>query len=84
MCDKDVIQTDDIITYGFFVKGTFREYSKTVNSKRWEPTDSKKNYRDETLLIMASNVEIESPVNMTVEKFYCKNRHKGKDNKYGL
>ena len=34
--------------------------------------------------MMASNVEIESPVKKTVEKVYCKNRHKGKDNKFGV
>ena len=26
----------------------------------------------------------EYPVNKTVEKFYCKSHHKGKDNKYGV
>ena len=34
--------------------------------------------------MMASTVEIESPVNKTVEKVYCKIRHKGKDNKYEI
>ena len=34
--------------------------------------------------MMACNVAIESPANKTVEKFYCKIRHKGKDNKSGV
>ena len=33
---------------------------------------------------MDSTVAIESPVNKTVEKFYCEIRHKGKDNKSGI
>ena len=33
--------------------------------------------------MMDSTVTIESPVNNTVEKVYCKSPHKGKDNKYG-
>ena len=60
------------------------EYSSIVNSKRWEPTDIKKISKDVALLLTASTVEIESPVNKTVEKFYCKIRHKRKDNKYGV
>ena len=34
--------------------------------------------------MMASNVAIESPVNKTVDKFYCINRRKRKDNKSGV
>ena len=34
--------------------------------------------------MMACNVAIESPANKTVEKFYCKIRHKGKDSKSGV
>ena len=33
---------------------------------------------------MASNVAIEYLVNKTVGKVYCKNWHKGKDNKSGV
>ena len=61
-----------------------REYSNIVKSKRWEHTDINKISKNEYLILTASNVEIESPVNKTVEKFYCKIRHKGKENKYGV
>ena len=33
---------------------------------------------------MAPTVEIGAPVNKTVDKFYFKSRHKGKENKSGL
>ena len=69
-CDKDYAQTDDIITYGLLVQESLREYINIVNSKRWEPTDIKKISKDEYLLLTASNVAIECPVNKTVEKFY--------------
>ena len=39
LCDKDVIQTDDIITYGFLDQESLREYRNIVNSKQ---TDSKR------------------------------------------
>ena len=84
LCDKDVTQTDYIITYGLLVQEYLREYSSIVNSKRWEPTDIKKISKDEYLLLTASTVEIESPVNKTREKVYCKIFHKGKDNKSGV
>ena len=42
VCDKDVMQTDDIITYGFLVQEYLQEYSNIVDSKRWETTDIKK------------------------------------------
>ena len=61
-----------------------REYRNIVDSKRWEPTDNKKISRYEPLLLMASIVAMESPVNNNVEKFYCKTRHKGKINKSGV
>ena len=84
LCDKDVMQTDVIITYSFLVQESLREYSIIVNSKRWEPTDIEKISKDEYLLLTASTMAIEYPVNKTVEKVYCKIRHKGKDNKSGL
>ena len=80
VCDEEVMQTDNIITYCFLVKEALREYSNIVDSNWWVSTDSKKNSKDETLFMMASNVAIEYPVNNTVKKFYNKNRHKGKDN----
>ena len=82
--DKDVMQTDDIITYGFLVQESLREYSNIVKSKRWEPTGIKKSSKDESLLLTASNVAIEYPVNNTMKKVYCKIRHKGKENKSGV
>ena len=54
------------------------EYHKIVDSKQKEPTDSKKKSKDEPLLLKASTVEIESPVNMTVDRFYFKILHNGK------
>ena len=76
VCDEEVMQTDNIITYGFLVQEALREYSKIVDSKQWEHTDSKETSKDEPLLMMDSNVAIESPVNKTTEKVYCKNRKK--------
>ena len=68
--DEDVIKTDDIITYCFLVQEALRWYRNVVDSKRWEPTDSKKISKDEPLLLMAYTVAIESLVNKTVEKIY--------------
>ena len=79
LCDEDVMKTDDIITYGFLVQEYLQEYSYIVDSDRWEPTDIKNISKDGYLILMASAVEIESPVNKTEEKFYCKILHKGKD-----
>ena len=75
------MQTDNIITYGFFVQEVLQEYNNIVESKRWEHTDSRKTCRYEPLLMMDSNVAIGYPVNKTVENLYFKNLHKGKDNK---
>ena len=61
-----------------------RKYSNIVDSKRWEPTDSNKTSKDEPLLMMASNMAVESPVNKTLEKVNFKNLHKGKYNKSGV
>ena len=57
-CENDVMQTGDIITYGFHVQEALREYRKIVDSKRWEPTDSKNISKCEPLLLMASTVAI--------------------------
>ena len=84
LCDGDVMQTDDIITYGFLAQEYLREYSNIVNSKRCEPTDIKKISKDESLLLTYSTKAIEYPVNKTVEKVYCKICHKEKDNKSGV
>ena len=84
LCDKEVIQADDIINYGFLVQEYLQEYRKIVDSKWWEPTDSKNISKDEPLLMMYSTVAIEYPVNKTVEKAYCKSCHKGKDTKSGV
>ena len=34
--------------------------------------------------MMVSNVAIEAPVKKTVDKVYCKTRHKVRDNNYGV
>ena len=70
--DKDVMQTDYIITYGFLVQKALREYSNIVDSKWWEPTDSNNIYKDESLLLISPTVAIESTVKNTAEKYYCK------------
>ena len=54
VCDEEVMQTDDIITYGFLVQEFLREYSSIVNSKRWEPTDIKNISKNESLLLTTS------------------------------
>ena len=35
LCNKDLMQTDDIITYGFLVQQYLREHSNNVDPKRW-------------------------------------------------
>ena len=65
-CDEDVMQTDDIITYGFFFRESLREHSNIVDSKRWEPTDIKNISEDKSLLLTSSTVAIEPPVKKTV------------------
>ena len=84
LCDRDVIQNDDINTYGFLVQEYLQEYRNIIDSKRWEPTGVKKIYKYESLLLMDSTVSIESPVNKTVDKVSCKTCHIGKDNKSGV
>ena len=84
VCDKYVMWTDDISNCGSMVQEPIREHRKIIDSKRWEPTDSKKNSKDEPLLLKASAVAIEDPVNNTVEKFYFKSQHNWKDNNYGV
>ena len=74
------MQTDYIITYGLLVHESLQEYINIINSKRCEPTDIKNISKDGYLLLTAYAVAIESPVNKTVEKVYCKIRDKGKDN----
>ena len=58
MFDKDVMQTDNIITYGLLVQESLREYSNIVKSKRWESTDIKKFSKYESLLVTDSTVVI--------------------------
>ena len=84
VCVGDVTQPDDIITYGSLVQGAMYEYQKNVESKLWEPTDSKNISKDVPLLLKDSTVAIEATVNKTVEKVYYEIRHKGKYNKSGV
>ena len=58
LCNGDVMQTDNIITYGFLVQESLREYSNIVNSNKWETTDIKQIFKDESFLLMDSTVEI--------------------------
>ena len=76
LCDEDVIQTDDIITYGFLVQEYLREYSNIVNSKRWEPTDIKKVYKYESLLLTSFTVTIEFQKTRLWRKFIVKSATK--------
>ena len=78
------MRTNDIITYGFLVQESLREYGNLVNSKRGEPTNIEKISKYEYFLLTTSTMAIESPVNKTVEKVFCKIRHKGKYNKSGV
>ena len=78
VCDEDVMQTDDIITYGFRVQESLQEYNNMFDSKRLEPNDSKKISKDKPLLMMAYTVAIESPFKNTVEKFIVKSATMGK------
>ena len=36
LCDKDVMHTDDMITYGLLTQESLREYSNIVNSKKFD------------------------------------------------
>ena len=58
LCEKDIMWTDAIITYGFLVQEYLQEYSRIVNSKRREPTDIKNISKDGSLLLAASTVAI--------------------------
>ena len=58
VCDEEVMQTDNIITYGFLVQESLQEYSNIVYLKRWEPTDSKNISKYEPLLLVASTLAI--------------------------
>ena len=58
LCDEDIIQTNDIITYGFLAQESLREYSNIVNSKRWETTDIKDISKYESLLLTYSTKAI--------------------------
>ena len=42
-------------------------YRNIIDSNKWEPTDSKKNSKDDPLLLKASTVAIEYPINNIVE-----------------
>ena len=84
VCDEDVIQPDDISNYGSPVQEAIREQRNIFESKRWEPTDNKKNYKYEYLLLMNFTVEIEDTVNKTAHNFYFKIHHKGRDNRSGV
>ena len=78
----DVISLEDIITYESLVQDYMHEYHNIVDSNQWKPTDSKEIYQDGPLLLKASTVTIEDPVNKTVEKIYFKIRYNGKYNRY--
>ena len=80
VCEEDVMQTDNIITYGFFVQEALREYRNFFDSKQREPINGKNISKDEPIIMMDSTVAIGSPVNNNVEKVYCKIRHKGRGN----
>ena len=84
VCDKSIMQPDDIITYRPLVQESMCEYHNIVELKRWDPNDNNKISKYETSLMMDSTVLIQAPVNKTVEKFYCEIRHKVKDNKSGV
>ena len=45
--DEDVMQPDDIITYGYLVKEDIREYRNIFDSKLQEPTDNNNISKDE-------------------------------------
>ena len=71
------MQPDSIIIYSSLFQEYMLEYCNIVDTKRLEPTDSKKFSKDEPLILMSFTVAIEAPVNKTVEKVYCKSCHKG-------
>ena len=60
------------------------EYRNIFESKKWENTDSKKISKHEPLIMKASTVVIEAPVNKIVDKVYFKSRHNRKYNNSGV
>ena len=78
VCDKYVMQSDDIITYVSLVQYDIREYHTIFDSNRWEPNDSNKKFQHEPLLLKAPTKEIENLVNKTADKVDFKSRHNGK------
>ena len=56
------------------------EYHTIVDSKRWEPTNSKKNYQDEPFLLKVYTVAVEDPVKKNAEKVELKSLRNGEDN----
>ena len=55
-----------------------REFCNIIDSKQWEPTDSKKISKYDYLLLKAYNVTIEDPVNKIVDKVSLKASTMGK------
>ena len=42
VCDKNFMRPDGIITFGFLVQESMREYRNIFDSNKLEPTDGKK------------------------------------------
>ena len=53
VCDKDVIQSADIITYVYFVQEAMGKYHIIVESKQWGLTDTKYVFQDENFPLKA-------------------------------
>ena len=62
------MKLDEIITYGFLVQEYMCGYLIIIESRRWETIYGKKNTQNEPLLMKASTVAIEDPVNKTEAK----------------
>ena len=55
---KNIMKPDDIINYDSLVQEDMREYRVIFESNQWEPTDSKKKYKYEPLLLKAPSHNI--------------------------
>ena len=78
VCDKYVIQSQDIITCESLFQEATREYPNNVDLNIWESADSKEMFYDEPFLIKAYTVVTIQIDKNNRKKFYLKSSASGK------
>ena len=68
LCDMYVTSQEELITYESLVQEAMREYRNIVDSKEWEPDNSKENSQDQPLLPKAYTVAIEQSINKALKQ----------------